>query len=356
MHSFLYLSQEDVLRCTSASMVGAVSATRDAILALDAGDSVMPPKSVLRWGDAQSEGLTGRVNALPAYVGGASDTLAIKWVASFPGNREKGLPRATALIIVNDRATGLPVAVMDGTYLNALRTAAVNLLAATYLCPEQPTSIGILGAGVQARFHLRAFLGAFPTIVRVRVHNRTSVRAERMHDLVGSGVDTVIVESAREAVSGVDVVVSATTAGAPIIERGWMRQGVTYFHFSGNECTYPVVNEFDKVFVDDWDAIAHRGVLTPALMHREGLFPSSRVAGTLGGLVSGRTPGRSGAERIMFCAMGLGVVDAAIAGSVVDEAQRRGFGRELMLWDRLDPLLDEARTSGGADGDSSRSG
>src|SRR5262249_31996303 len=151
---------------------------------------------------------------------------------------------------------GRPQCLMEASYLSAARTAAVNLLAARYLCSTEPESLGFVGAGVQARFHLQYFLDAYPSITRIVAFNRTEERLGSLRKLCDRRFDAV--QTPDEAASA-DIVVCATTTANPLLIDPSFAPGATLFQFSGHESAFEVVDKMDEVWVDDWSAIRHRG-------------------------------------------------------------------------------------------------
>ena len=151
---FIYLSQEEVL-ATGIDMPKAINIIEEVLALHDEGKVNLPSKVILDLGERER----GRVNAMPAYLGGDAEICGIKWIAGFPHNPTKfGIPRAHALIILNDAETGVPLAIMDGTYISALRTGAVTGVGAKYLAKLDSQVVGIIGCGVQARTQIMARL------------------------------------------------------------------------------------------------------------------------------------------------------------------------------------------------------
>ena len=141
----------------------------------------MPPKVMITWSDGPgTEERDGRIMAMPAYVGGEFDVAGLKWIPSVPGNPERnGLPRANALVLLSDRATGLPLAVMDGTVVSAMRTGAVTGLAVRHLAVPGSRVACLLGAGVLAHTQLDALRIAMPRAARRCACLRPARRAVR---------------------------------------------------------------------------------------------------------------------------------------------------------------------------------
>src|SRR6478752_353859 len=149
---FRYLSQEDVVAAGGLDMAAIVDVIERAFRVKAAGQVFMPPKVMITWSDEPgTEGLHGRIMAMPAYVGGDFDVAGLKWIPSVPANPARnGLPRANALVLLTDRATGLPLAVMDGTVVSAMRTGAVTGVALRHLADPDTDVACLLGAGVLA--------------------------------------------------------------------------------------------------------------------------------------------------------------------------------------------------------------
>ncbi|WP_054950727.1 ornithine cyclodeaminase [Numidum massiliense] len=336
-HELLYLSQSDVIRCGGMSM-RAVMADLAHVLALHAaGDYVLPPKVVLRWGDLDSEGERGRINGMPGYVGGSVNIAGMKWVGSAPHNPAKyGLPRASALIVLNDPETMLPLAVMDGTVISAMRTGGVTGVAARYLARPDATLAGIIGAGTQNRTQLMALKTALPQLATVRVYDLSAERAAAFAEAVSAqlALDVIPVTSGEEAVRGADVVVTATTAKRPVVEAPWFGAGCFYAHVGGFEAEYEVVERADQIVVDHWEGIKHRGAQTLALMYREGRFSDDRIDAELGEIVTGDKCGRTDEDTfIYFNAVGMALDDLVVAKRVYDTAKTRGVGTSVRLWE-----------------------
>src|SRR5919199_6694531 len=144
---FLYLSQEDVVAAGGLDMAAMVDVIEDAFRVKADGGVILPPKSMISWSDEPgADERHGRIMAMAAYVGGAFDVAGVKWIPSVPDNpRRRGLPRANALIVLSDRETGLPLAVMDGTVLSAMRTGAVTGVALRHLARQGAVRACLLG-------------------------------------------------------------------------------------------------------------------------------------------------------------------------------------------------------------------
>lgn len=334
--TFLYLDQDDVIRAGALDMQRVIQRVELALSLLESGDVVDPPKSVLRWSeDPEVESTRGRVNFLSAYLGGDIDSVGMKWVGSFPANRDHGLPRATALIILNDPRTGVPIALLEGAVISAARTGAMTGVAARYLARPDTSTVGIIGTGVQARTQLLALCAVLDNLSEVKVYNRTRETAGRfaseMQERTGRRI--TIVDTPEQAVRGLDLALVATTAHQPLMQGAWLAPGMLSVQFSGHECDFEVIRRADKIVCDQWETVKHRGITTPAVMHRQGLLDDSAIHADLQQIVAGTKPGRETRDELIhFAAIGLGVNDVAVASMVYETAKSMGLGTELSLW------------------------
>jgi ornithine cyclodeaminase len=335
---FLYLSQEDVLAADGLDMAAAVAAVEEAFRLHAEHATVLPDKAILRWSpEPDSEETHGRVVAMPAYVGGAVETLGVKWITSRPANpREHGLPRANALIVLNDPVTGLPRAVMDGTVVSAMRTGASTAVAARRLARPDSRTLGLVGAGPQARTQLMGLHTVLPELRQVRLFDLDRERAQSFARARGAetGLAISVGSSAEEVISGSDLVVTATVAREPYLHVHWLAPGCFYADMAGQDCHLDVYGQLDRVVVDDWEVVRHYGVVSIVQAVENGLLDPSRIE-ELGPIVEGRAPGRRSAqERIVYRPIGLAIEDVAEAARVYRTAVERGLCTRLRLWEQ----------------------
>jgi len=329
--TFLYLSQSDV-RATGADMKLALQAVEEAFRLHHRGEVVLPHKTVLD----MDERRRGRGNAMPAYVGGSYHCFGIKWIAGFPGNPERyGLPRATGLTVLNDADKGIPLAVMDCTFLSALRTGAVTGVGAKVLARPDSTALAMIGAGVQARTQLEALQAVLPGLKEVRAFDIRAQAAEAFAEEARTrfGLQARAVAEPEQAVRGADVVVTVTVADEPIVKEAWMKPG-SFFAAVGSyqEEEFEVVSRSDLVVVDGLEHVLHRETPVIALMIQRGLLARERVL-ELGAILCGDRPGRSSpAQRVFFSPIGMAVEDICLAQEVYRLAVKRGIGTRLGLF------------------------
>jgi ornithine cyclodeaminase/alanine dehydrogenase-like protein (mu-crystallin family) len=285
---------------------------------LSAGKASMPPR-IAALVDA-NDGLLG---AMPSYLPSAG--LACKLVTLFPHNRDRETHQA--IICVFDADTGTPVALMDGTYITATRTAAGSALATRLLAREDARVLAILGTGVQAHSHAR-LLPRVRVFEEVRVAGRDPERVEAFAEEIGG----VAAESYEEAVRGADVVATTTHAPQPVVRREWLGPGVHVnsvgLNPSGRELDEATVADALLVVESRASALAPPPAGAPELVG----IDAARVHAELGELVTGAKPGRRSRDEItLYKSVGVAVQDAAAAALVLAAARERSVGREVDL-------------------------
>ena len=259
---------------------------------------------------------------MPGYVGG---TLETKLVSLFPRNEALGLPTHQALIAVFDGDTGTPTALLDGTYITAMRTGASAAVATRALAREDAHVLAVLGAGVQARSHL-----ATMTLVRnfdeIRIANRSPERARELADEVGA----TAVDSFEDAVRGAEVVCACTHAAEPILRRDWLSPGA-HVNSVGASQEGPELDA--ETMTAGLLAVESRVAFEPppaGAFELQGLVPETAVE--LGEVLAGTRAGRTSDHEItVYKSMGHAVEDAAAAALVLERARAEGFGTEVGL-------------------------
>lgn len=330
---FLYLSQEDVVAAGGTDMAAMVDVIERAFAVKADGGVRMPPKVMITWADEPgTEELHGRIMAMPAYIGGEFDVAGLKWIPSVPQNPSRnGLPRANALVLLTDRATGLPLAVMDGTVVSAMRTGAVTGVALRHLADPGTEVACLLGAGVLAHTQLAALRVVLPSLREVRVYDPDADRCRRFCERAGAPVRPA--ETAEEAVRGAGAVVPATMAVEASFAAQWIAPGATVVLVSSLDGPLDLQAVTDLLVVDDWEhESTHEGRYAERLV-AAGLVPADGSGAVeLADVVAGRHPGRtSAAERIVVTPVGLAMDDVAAAWHVLAGARSRGLGTPLRL-------------------------
>lgn len=206
----MYISEQEVRSVLTYEAL--IPAIRQALIDFSAGRVNQPPRMILRAGNADGH-RNGWFAVMPVVAG---EVMGVKTVTWYPGNDELGLHTHMAIVELLSRATGEPLAVMDGRLITEMRTAAVSAVAYAALAPAHfvsaPTSFGILGSGVQARAHILALKHVWPEMNEIRIWSRTPVNAERLADEVGASSASI------EEASAADVVLTATSAQSPVLQ------------------------------------------------------------------------------------------------------------------------------------------
>lgn len=328
---FIYLNQADI-RATGITMQNAMDAVEDAFILHHQGKALLPHKTVLDMGERER----GRCNAMPSYVGGKYDAFGIKWIAGFPQNPSKyGMPRATGFYILNDADKGFPVAVMDCTFLSAMRTGAVTGVGAKYLARKDSEVVAMIGTGVQARTQIEALKVAVPNIKMVKGYDVNFDVALKYAEEVKEKfvIEAVAVKTPEEAVRDADIVVTVTVADEPIVKEAWMQKGSLFSAVgSYQEQEFEVVLNSDKVIVDGLEHVIHRITPVVALMITQGMIKESDVV-ELGEILCKEKPGReTDEERIFFAPIGMGTEDLCLSYQAYKLASEKGIGQKLSLF------------------------
>jgi len=263
----------------------------------------------------------GSISLMPSYLE-ETNALATKIISIYPRNPERGLPTTVAWIIVNDPETGMIEALLDGTYLTAVRTGAVTGVAARYLAPRVSRVAALIGCGVQGQTQAWA-VAETCDLEAMRIFDLSEETMRRFVDEMGRklGVDAEIARTGAEAVRDADIVVTATTSRNPVVRREWLGDRV---HLSAIGSFYPDYRELDtgiireaKVVVDSREAVMEEAgdILIPI---GEGAITEDHIHAELGEIVLGRKEGRTEEDGLtVFKSVGLAIQDSSVASLVL---------------------------------------
>ncbi len=327
----LLLTRKDVQAVLT--MAEAIAAVEEGFKQLALGNVVMPQRTVIPIPDHHGIHL-----GMPAYVGGTDDggSLALKVVTVYHDNPSKyGLPTTIGTLLLNDPRSGALVAIMDAGFLTAMRTGAASGVATKYLARDDACSVGVFGAGVQARTQLLAVC-TVRSIDRATVYDvspelRAKYAAEMSQQL---SLPVHAVDDPRACAHN-DVIVTASSSGTPVFEGTWLQPGT---HINGIGSHTPSTREVDtetvrraKVVPDYLSAcLAEAGDLIIPI--REGAISEDHIHAGLGEVVAGIKPGRDSAEEITFFkSVGLAVQDAVTAARVYQLARSAGVGQQIEI-------------------------
>jgi ornithine cyclodeaminase len=308
-----------------------VDALAEAMADLSAGEASLPPRIAARV--AQRDGILA---AMPAFVP-SRGALVAKLVSLFPDNRDR--PTHQAVILCFNPENGTPVALLDGTYLTAARTAAGSALATRLLARPDAHSLAVIGTGVQARAHARALVRVRP-ITHLRLAGRDRQKAGRLAEELGAelGVEVEAVPSYEAALAGADIVCATTHSPEPVVRRAWLSPGTHVnsvgYNLQGREVDAETVADALVVVESRASALAPPPAGSNDLLWpiRDGLIREDHVHGEIGELVTGRVTGRSSPEQItLYKSVGVAVQDAAAAALVLEAVARQGGGTQVEL-------------------------
>ncbi|MFP3868879.1 MAG: ornithine cyclodeaminase family protein [Desulfobacteraceae bacterium] len=320
----LVLTGAEVLQLLDMDL--ALAAAEEAFQAYGQGRVNMPPKSYLKLTKGDFRAMYG------ALVLRHGEICGLKWVNVHPENPEQGLPTVMAKILLNNPDNALEMADMDGTHITNFRTGAAGGLAARYLARPEAASLGVVGAGVQARHQVAALLKVLP-IQKIVIYDLIPIRARILRDEISSqyGIRTIVSETPEAAVRDQDVVVTATPSTSPIVQRDWVRAG-THINAIGADAAGKqeidgAVLQDAKIIVDDWAQAQHSGEINVPLA--QGRLRPDQVFGCLGDVVTGKKPGRENAWEItVFDSTGLIIQDLALGLAVYQRARELNLGED----------------------------
>ncbi|MFB7115047.1 2,3-diaminopropionate biosynthesis protein SbnB [Streptomyces sp. NPDC056190] len=317
MFDFHVVSGETARRVIDRSRSKIVDEVRDTYLTHDLGDSVNPNSHFLRFPDKPDS----RIIALPAYLGGRHSVAGIKWIASFPANIEHSVPRASAVLLLNDYETGYPFACLEAAQISAARTAASAVLAAeTFTGGRSARRLLVIGAGIIARNILEFFADRDWQIDEVLVHDQDPRYAESLTAYVSDtlGRPARSAPARDEAIAEADLVVLATTAAEPYLTRpSTFTSGQVVLNISLRDIG-PDIIAGSYNFLDDIDHCLTANT-SPHLAEQK-FGHRDFVNGTLADVIRGRRRVLRD-QPVIFSPFGLGVLDLAVGAFVYSEAR-----------------------------------
>ncbi len=318
----LYLSRADVEK-VNLPMKEIIDLLEKAFLEKGNGKVEMPPKpGIHTMPDAF-------IHAMPAYIP-SMRSAGIKWVSGYPENFKRGLPYISGLMILNDVETGIPYAVLDCSWITAMRTGAASALSAKYLARPESATVGILACGVQGRTNLEALACLFPVIKAYAYDVLPDVQEKFIADMKERfDFEITGVRDPKQAVIEADLVVSSGPIlkhPTPTIQKDWLKPGAYGSAVDFNSYwTAKSIAQMDRISTDDHSQFQYYKSV--------GYFQQTPDPyADLGELVAGLKPGRQdGKERTLAINLGLAMDDMAVAPTIYQKAKEMGLGIELPL-------------------------
>ena len=365
---FLYLSEPDMIAAGVKDMKQCVEVMEDMMVTLQKGDYVMGGENHNSHGcmvtfpdnpecpGMPKNGEDRRFMAMPAYSGGNFQMAGLKWYGSNIENRQKGLPRSILMMMLNDKDTGAPLALMSANLLSAYRTGAIPGVGAKYLARKDSETVAIVGPGVMGKTSLHAFMSVCPNIKTVKIKGRGKKSIDSFVAFVKKEfpqVENIVVcETMEEAIRDSDIISTTTSVGDkeiefPFIDDAWIKKGAllcmpsaTRFNesFYLEENTKLVVDNYklyeawaDEYPYPSYDPVQVVGAKFMDLLHDEKITREDII--DIADIITGNHPGRtSEEERIIYSVGGMPVEDIAWGETVYKNAVKMGIGVKLPLW------------------------
>lgn len=368
---FLYLSEPDMIKAGVKNMDQCVEAMEDLLVTLNKGDYVMAGVNhnshgaqVIFPDDPQFEGMPKnaddrRFMAMPAYLGGKYQMAGMKWYGSNCENKASGLPRSILMMMLNDKDTGAPLALMSANLVSCYRTGAIPGVGAKYLAGKDSETVTIIGPGVMGRTCLLAFLSVCPKITTVKVKGRGQRSLHAFEEFVKKECpqiqQVIVCDSMEEAVKDSDIICVTSTAPVkeidfPYIAEDWVKKGALIFlpsaarfddDFLINRCkkvvdNYKLYEAWAEEFpYPSYEMVQIIGSKFTDYLH-EGRIQREDIV-DIADIINKKHPGReSDDEIIVYSVGGMPVEDIAWGGTVYRNALKEGIGVELPLWDQPD--------------------
>lgn len=368
---FLYLSEPDMIKAGVKNMDQCVEAMEDLLVTLNKGDYVMAGVNhnshgaqVIFPDDPQFEGMPKnaddrRFMAMPAYLGGKYQMAGMKWYGSNCENKASGLPRSILMMMLNDKDTGAPLALMSANLVSCYRTGAIPGVGAKYLARKDSETVTIIGPGVMGRTCLLAFLSVCPKITTVKVKGRGLRSLHAFEEFVKKKCpqiqQVIVCDSMEEAVKDSDIICVTSTAPVkeidfPYIAEDWVKKGALIClpsaarfddDFLINRCkkvvdNYKLYEAWAEEFpYPSYEMVQIIGSKFTDYLH-EGRIQREDIV-DIADIINKKHPGReSDDEIIVYSVGGMPVEDIAWGGTVYRNALKEGIGVELPLWDQPD--------------------
>ena len=369
---FLFLNEQDMIKSGVKDMASCIDTMEEVIRCLNVGDYVMGGENHNSHGSQVSfparspfpnmpldEGDDRRFMAMPAYIGGSIDLVGMKWYGSNSANRQKGLPRSILTVMLNDKDTGAPLALMSANLLSAYRTGAIPGVGARYLARKDAAVCGICGPGVMGKTSLAAILEECPGIREIKVKGRGRASLDKFVEYAKEkypGIEVIrAVDTVEELVRDTDVISFANSGNTdpatyPLVRGEWLKPGALILGLSCFEMDAQFMADKCKLVVDNtqlYEAWAEEfpypsfganniiGSKFTDMIH-DGIIEKSDMY-DLGDIISGKREGRlSDDQIIIFSVGGMPVEDVAWGKRCYEKALELGLGTKLTLWDKPD--------------------
>ena len=368
---FIFLSEEDMIKAGVKNMPACIDAMEEVVKCLNTGDYVMGGENHNSHGSQVSfpksspfpnmpldEGDDRRFMAMPAYIGGPFDLMGMKWYGSNMSNKGLGLPRSILTVMLNDKNTGAPLALMSANLLSAYRTGAIPGVGARYLARKGARVCAICGPGVMGKTSLSAIMATCPDIDTVKVKGRGKASLNKFLEHVKNEYPNLksveAVETIEELVRDSDVISFANSGGTdpstyPFVKKQWIKPGALIIGLSAFDMAAKELKSLSLV-VDNiklyeawaeefpYPSFGANNIIGSKFtdMAHDGLIKMDEIT-DLGDVIFGKKQGRTSDEQIIvFSVGGMPVEDVAWGKVCYERAKILGLGTKLRLWDKPD--------------------
>lgn len=368
---FLFLSEEDMIKAGVKDMASCIEAMEEVVKCLNSGDYVMGGENHNSHGSQVSfpktspfknmpldEGDDRRFMAMPAYIGGSFDMMGMKWYGSNMTNKQKGLPRSILTLMLNDKETGAPLALMSANLLSAYRTGAIPGVGIKYLVKKDAKVCGICGPGVMGKTSLAAIMATCPGITTLKVKGRGKTSLNKFIDYVKEEYPDIknveAVDTVEELLKDADVVSFANSGSTdpstyPFVRKEWIKPGAVLVGVSAfdmdsselKECTLVVDNiKLYEAWAEEfpYPSFGANNIIGSKFtdMVHDGIITMDDII-DLGDIIYGKKPGRTDDNQIfVYSVGGMPVEDVAWGKVCYDKAKELGLGTKLRLWETPD--------------------
>jgi len=325
----LVLSKEEIESVITID--DAIEAVEEGFMAYNSGKAVIPFPVALQVPDH-----SGDVHIKPGYIKGY-DTYTVKIASGFYDNPKAGLPASHGMLLLFDSSTGYPLCIeVDRCYLTDLRTAAAGAVAARALAKKDISRVAVIGTGTQARMQITA-LSRVRDFDELRVWGRNPERVKDYVAAMKDSLDATIIpaDTAEEAVSGSDIVVTATMATSPVVKASWLSEGVHITAMGSDspekqELESAVLGRADKIVVDSLKQCVNLGEVHHAI--DDGTITEGDVHAELGEVLLGNKSGRENDSEITVCDLtGIAVQDVVTSQIVYERALKKKIGSSIRV-------------------------
>lgn len=323
--TFLYLSKEDVHEIIGNDYQFILDAVSDALLMMAEGTTIQPDKS----SQVFEEFHQNRINCMTATIRRV-DTCGLKWVSVFPSNAERKIDNVEGFVLLSEIVTGEMKCVLNATETTSLRTAAVGTIAAKYLARKDAKTIGFVGAGEEAKAHLKLMKHMIGGIERCYVSSRTDSRIyEFIKEFRQIFPDVTFINCSnnyKAAVIDADIIVTAISSQEKVLKARWIKEGALYIHVAGLEDEFAVAKKASKIVCDSWEFVKHRSQ-TIVQMYEAGELTEKDIYADLVEIINGEKAGRENQrEFIYFNSVGLAVEDVLLCNRIYEKAIKNQIG------------------------------